>query len=48
MPGLVYLNLVNGTATLIGIPTKAGTYVLTITAKNSIGSATQTFTLTVS
>jgi hypothetical protein len=48
VPGLVYLNLVNGTATLIGIPTKAGTYVLTITAKNSIGSATQTFTLTVS
>ncbi|MGA2827584.1 MAG: putative Ig domain-containing protein [Streptosporangiaceae bacterium] len=48
VPGLIYLNLGNGTATLIGIPTKAGTYVLTITAKNSIGSATQTFTLTVS
>ena len=48
VPGLFYLNLGNGTATLVGIPTKAGTYVLTITAKNAIGSATQTFTLNVS
>jgi hypothetical protein len=38
----------NGTATLSGTPKTAGTYTLTITAKNSVGTATQTFTLTVS
>ena len=37
-----------GTATLSGTPTTAGTYKLTITATNSVGTATQTFTLTVS
>jgi Putative Ig domain len=46
--GLTYTNNGNGTATLQGTPTTAGTYTLTITAKNSVGSATQTFTLTVS
>ena len=46
--GMVYVNLGNGTGTLTGIPRTAGTYVLTITAKNAVGSATQTFTLTVS
>jgi hypothetical protein len=46
--GLTYTNNGNGTATLSGTPTTAGTYTLTITAKNSVGSATQTFTLTVS
>jgi hypothetical protein len=45
--GVVYLNNKNGTATLSGTPTSIGTYVLTITATNSIGTATQTFTLTV-
>jgi Putative Ig domain len=45
--GVVYLNNHNGTATLSGTPTSIGTYVLTITATNSIGTATQTFTLTV-
>lgn len=46
--GLTYTNNGNGTATLAGTPTTAGTYTLTITAKNSVGTATQTFTLTVS
>jgi len=45
--GLTYTNHGNGTATLAGTPTTAGTYTLTITARNSVGSATQTFTLTV-
>ena len=45
--GLTYTNNGNGTATLTGTPTTAGTYVLTITARNSVGTATQTFTLTV-
>jgi hypothetical protein len=46
--GLSYDNLGNGTATLTGTPKTAGTYTLTITAKNSVGTTTQTFTLTVS
>jgi Putative Ig domain len=46
--GLTYNNKGNGTATLTGKPTTAGTYTLTITAKNSVGTAMQTFTLTVS
>ena len=46
--GLTYTNNGNGTATLSGTPTTAGTYSLTITAKNSVGTATQTFVLTVS
>ena len=46
--GLTYTNNGNGTATLSGTPTTAGTYTLTITARNSVGTATQTFTLTVS
>jgi hypothetical protein len=46
--GLTYSNNGNGTATLSGKPTRAGTYTLAITAKNSVGSASQTFTLTVS
>ena len=45
--GLAYVNNRNGTATLSGTPTTAGTYTLTITAKNSVGTATQTFVLTV-
>ncbi len=47
VPGLTYTNLGNGTARLSGTPTTAGTYTLTITAKNSVGTAMQTFTLTV-
>jgi hypothetical protein len=46
--GLTFSNKGNGTATLSGTPTKAGTYTLTVTAKNSVGSASQSFTLTVS
>jgi Putative Ig domain len=45
--GLTYTNNGNGTATLAGTPRTAGTYTLTITARNSVGTATQTFTLTV-
>ena len=45
--GLTYTNNGNGTATLAGTPKTAGTYTLTITAKNSVGTASQTFTLTV-
>ncbi len=48
MRGLTYTNNGNGTATLSGTPATAGTYSLTITARNSVGSVTQTFTLTVS
>ena len=48
MPGLKFGTGSNGALTLSGIPTAAGTYGLTITAKNSIGSATQAFTLAVS
>jgi PKD repeat protein len=46
--GLTYTRGTNGTATLSGTPTKAGTYTLTITATNSVGTTSQTFTLTVS
>jgi hypothetical protein len=46
--GLTYTNEGNGTATLAGTPKTAGTYTLTITAKNSVGTALQTFTLAVS
>ena len=48
VPGLTFTSTGNGAATLSGTPTTAGTYTLTITAKNSVGTATQTFTLTVS
>ena len=47
MRGLTFKANTNGTATLSGTPTTAGTYTLTITARNSVGSATQTFVLTV-
>lgn len=47
VPGLTFTSNSKGTATLSGTPTKAGTYTLTFTAKNSVGSATQTFTLVV-
>jgi hypothetical protein len=46
--GMTFTTKSNGTATLTGKPTKAGTYRLAITAKNSVGSVSQTFTLTVS
>jgi hypothetical protein len=46
--GMTYTNNGNGTATLSGTPTTAGTYALTITAKNSVGTTTQAFSLKVS
>ena len=46
--GLTFTSNSNGTATLSGTPTTAGTYTLTITATNSVGTASQTFTLKVS
>jgi PKD repeat protein len=46
--GLTYTNNGNGTSTLSGTPRTAGTYTLTITAKDNNGTATQTWTLVVS
>lgn len=46
--GVTYTNNGNGRATLAGTPTVAGTYTLILTARNSLGTATQTYTLTVS
>jgi large repetitive protein len=47
--GVTFVDNLNGTATISGNPraNQGGTYVLTITATNSEGTATQTFTLTV-
>ena len=48
--GVTFVDNKNGTASLSGTPapTTAGTYTLTITAKNSAGTSTQTFVVTVS
>ena len=48
-PGITFTAGTNGTATLSGTPTAAakGLYPLTFTAKNSTGTASQAFTLTV-
>jgi len=48
VPGLSFSAAKNGSVTLSGTPTTAGTYTLQITAKNAYGSDTQAFTLTVS
>jgi hypothetical protein len=48
VPGLKFGTSSNGALTLSGTPTAAGTYSLTITARNSVGSVTQAFTLAVS
>src|SRR5262249_18383896 len=47
--GVTFTDNGNGTATLAGTPATGttGTYALTITATNAVGSATQSFTLTV-
>ena len=47
VPGLKFGSSTNGALTLSGTPSTAGSYTLTITARNSVGSASQTFTLTV-
>jgi hypothetical protein len=47
-PGVLFHDNGNGTATLRGIPTTAGTYRLTLTTSNGVApKATQTFTLLV-
>jgi len=46
--GVTFVNNGNGTATLAGIPTVAGTFNLVLTGSNGVGAnATQNFTLTV-
>jgi sugar lactone lactonase YvrE len=49
-PGVTFVNNGDGTATIAGTPSMsaAGMYTLTLTATNSAGTATQSFTLTVS
>ena len=46
--GITFADLGTGTATLSGTPTAAGTFPLTFTATNSLGTNTLAFTLTVS
>jgi hypothetical protein len=48
-PGVTFTDNGDGTATIAGTPAKSavGTYPLTLTAKNSAGTATQAFTLTI-
>ena len=47
--GVAFSNLGNGTATISGTPsaTSGGTYTINLTAKNSAGTTTQTFVLTI-
>jgi hypothetical protein len=46
-PGMTFKDNGNGTATLSGTPTTAGTYAMALTAVNPYGTATQTLTVTV-
>jgi hypothetical protein len=46
--GVTFTDNGNGTATLSGTPTASGTFAITISATNSLGTANQPFTLTVS
>jgi hypothetical protein len=46
--GLTLTSNNNGTATITGAPTRRGTHVFVLKARNSDGTATQRFTLTVS
>ena len=48
VPGMAFSTNSGGKVTLSGTPARAGTYPITITAKNGLGSATQAFTLVVS
>ncbi len=45
--GIIFTASSTGTATLSGTPTAAGTYPMTFTARNSAGTISQAFTLTV-
>jgi hypothetical protein len=45
--GVTFTNNGNGTATIAGTPTASGTFALALTAKNSLGTATQTLTIRV-
>ena len=47
-PGITFTDNHNGTGSLSGTPTSGGTFSITLTATNSLGSANQTFALTVS
>ncbi len=47
-PGLTFTDNGNGTATISGTPTAAGTSALSFTATNATGTVTQTYGLTVS
>jgi hypothetical protein len=46
-PGMTFTDNGNGTATLSGTPTTAGTYAMALSAVNSYGSVQQTLTVTV-
>ena len=46
-PGMTFTDLGNGTATLAGTPTTAGTYAMALTAGSAYGTADQTLTVTV-
>jgi hypothetical protein len=46
-PGMSFSAATNGTARLSGTPTTAGTWTLTITAKNAVATVTQTLTIKV-
>ncbi len=46
--GLTFTSNHNGTATITGSPRRHGTHVFTLKARNSAGTATQKFTLTIS
>jgi hypothetical protein len=45
--GVTFTGSANGSATIAGTPTAGGVFTLTISAKNTTGTATQAFTLTV-
>jgi hypothetical protein len=45
--GLTFTGTTTGTAKITGTPTVGGVSTLTLTAKNSVGTTTQTFTLTI-
>ncbi len=46
-PGTTFIDNGNGTATISGVPTQVGSYPVTISAANSLGTATQRITVSV-